>query len=89
MDDVNPHTRKRERDAKLYRLLRTCRHYQGTVRGGLELHCALGLNIRELTGDPEDGWLLRIPCNRMPLPSYAAGIVKAKCDRFEPHTEEV
>jgi len=57
-----------------------CKHYSGNVycRGP----CGAGVNVRERTGGPDDGWLVRTPC-------FAEHAEKAfTCEHFVLPTKE-
>lgn len=55
-----------------------CKHFNGV---GNTPPCLKGIDIRELVGGPDLGWVTRLPCikrNKNPIP----------CDQFEDFTQE-
>lgn len=47
----------------------------------MEEECAAGVNVRELVGGSDVGWLVRTPCN----PKHSS---KIQCEHFETPTQE-
>ena len=53
----------------------TCKHFRGAMAPGAAVTgdrshcCAKGINMRDLVGGPDEGWLTRLPCIRV----YASG----------------
>lgn len=62
----------------------TCKHFGG-CRPPV---CDAGVNIREVTGGPQDGWLIRIPCCSTPEIRGGKPVPRAACEKFCLPTDE-
>ena len=68
------------RESHLNKLMVDCKHFRG-IQNKL---CAAGVNVRELTGGPDSGWAIRMPC----LPSMDRATISVTCDKFCAMTRE-
>lgn len=62
-----------------------CKHH---ISGGLDSKCAVGLDIRKVTGGPDAGWGLRQPCNRKVMEINGVKIERVQCEKFELQSAE-
>lgn len=61
-----------------------CKHF-----GGMRPPtCAVGVNVREITGGPDLGWLIRIPCRTTVEMRGGKPVPRATCPQFELPTDE-
>lgn len=61
-----------------------CKHYRGALGG--ESVCCAGVNMRELVGGPDAGWIIRLPCNA--ALRLSGGNQTVPCDLYEEPTAE-
>lgn len=57
----------------------TCFHFRCLSNGQ---GCNLGINIRQITGGPDEGWGSRIPCHRFACVIDGKPVERAKCDLY-------
>jgi hypothetical protein len=62
-----------------------CVHFTG----GQNTLCDAGLNMREVTGPPDEGWFLRCPCHdTSSWRTLPEGWVRSTCEKYTDPTDE-
>lgn len=61
----------------------TCKHFKGLYAHGTKKEpCEAGVNVREITGGPDLGWFIRIPCKTEVEVRAEKPVERAKCPHF-------
>lgn len=64
----------------------TCVHFCGSR----EKTCGAGVNVREITGGPDLGWFIRIPCHKEIEVRGGEPVPRVSCEKYrEPTPEEL
>jgi hypothetical protein len=63
----------------------TCKHFRGLHHHST---CEAGVNVRQITGGPDAGWGIRVPCRKEVEVRDGRPVERAHCDLYEEPTAE-